>query len=340
MGRSASIFLALFSAALLAAGCGGGDSSAPPPGDVTTVSKTSAASGDAQIGTVGQPLASPLQVIVTQNGTAAPGVSVAWSTSIAGGALTPASGATNADGVASSTWLLGNTAGAQTARATVTGATGSPVTFNATAAAGAAATIADAGGNGQTGPINTQLALPLQARVTDLFGNVVAGTSVGWTVATGDATTSAPTVVSDGAGISQVAVQLGPTAGPITIVAESGLLSGSPLTFTATSVAPSTAPTSIGITVGNDFFRSNQNQSSPAVDELAVGGTATWTWVNTGVVPHNVTSAGTPSFSPNSTTKAAPATHVVVFNAPGTYLYFCTLHGSASTGMRGQIVVR
>jgi plastocyanin len=342
MVRPASMYLTLFSATLLAAGCGGGGGgSEPPPGDMTTVSKTATASGDAQNGTVGQPLASPLQVIVTQNGTAASGVSVAWSTSITGGTLTPPTASTNADGVASSAWLLGNAAGAQTARATVTGAAGSPVTFNATAAAGAAATLADAGGNNQTGPINTQLDLPLKARVTDLFGNVVAGTSVGWTVATGDATTSVPAAASDGAGISQVTVQLGPTAGPITIVAESGLLSGSPLTFTATSVAAAPVPTSIGITVGNDFFRSNQNQSSPAVDELAVGGTATWTWVNTGVVPHNVTSApGPPSFSPNSTTKAAPATHVVTFNAPGTYLYFCTLHGTATTGMMGQIVVR
>lgn len=340
MVRPASLYLTLFSATLLAAGCGGdGGGSEPPPGDMTTVSKTS---GDAQNGVVGQSLASPLQVTVTQNGTAASGVSVAWSTSIAGGTLTPPTSSTDADGVASSTWLLGNAAGAQTARATVTGAAGSPVTFNATAAAGAAAILADAGGNGQTGEINTQLALPLRAKVTDLFGNPVAGTSVNWTVDAGDATTSAPTAASDATGISQVTVQLGPTAGPITIVAESGALSGSPLTFTETSVPPAPTPTSIGITVGNDFFRSNRNQStSPAVDTVAAGGEVTWTWVSTGVVAHNVTSTGTPTFT-SSATVQQPASHSFTFTVPGTYRYYCSVHAAptATTGMVGRIVVQ
>jgi plastocyanin len=343
MVRPASMYLTLSSATLLAAGCGGGGGgSEPPPGDMTTVSKTATASGDAQNGTVGQPLASPLQVIVTQNGTAASGVSVAWSTSITGGTLTPPTASTNADGVASSAWLLGNAAGAQTARATVTGAAGSPVTFNATAAAGAAATLADAGGNGQTGEINTQLALPLRARVTDLFGNPIAGTSVNWTVDAGDATTSAPTAASDATGISQVTVQLGPTAGPITIVAESGVLTGSPLTFTETSVPPAPTPTSISITVGNDFFSSNRNQStSPAVDTVAVGGEATWTWVSTGTVTHNVTPTGSPILT-GSGNQQQPFSHSFTFTAPGTYRYYCSLHAisTATTGMVGRIVVQ
>ena len=40
------------------------------------------------------------------------------------------------DGIAASSWTLGPTAGAQSAQATVAGATGSPVTFSATATAG------------------------------------------------------------------------------------------------------------------------------------------------------------------------------------------------------------
>jgi plastocyanin len=305
-----------------------------------TVAKTSAASGDAQTGTVGQPLATPIRVVVMEGGEPSPDVPVTWSTTVAGGALAPPSGPTDADGVASATWTLGTVAGAQTARATVTGASGSPVTFDATAAAGAAATLAKEGGDDQTGEVGTQLAAPVQAKVTDQFGNAVAGTDVGWS-ATG-ASVSAPTVASDAAGVSQVSVTLGPTEGQITITAVSDGLAGSPLTFTADAVVLPPPPMNIGITVGNDFFRSNRNSSAnPAVDTVAVGGTVTWTWVNTGIVAHDVTSNPPPGFS-SSTTKAAPASHQVTFNTAGTYRYYCLQHASAAStvGMVGRIVVR
>ncbi len=324
---------------VLAIACGGGgDGTQPPPGDVITVSKTTAGSGDAQTGTVGQPLASPIQVVVTENGSPAAGATVNWSTTTAGGTLTPASGATNADGVASSSWLLGTVSGAQTAGATVSGASGSPVTFTATAAAAAAATVAKAGGDGQTGEINRQLALPVQARVTDQFGNAVGGASLNWT-ATG-AATSAPTAVSDAAGISQVNVTLGGTAGPITIVAESNVLTGSPLTFSATATAPLPTPTSINVSVRNDNFLSVRNGTvNPAVDTVLAGGTVTWGWAPTASNPHSVTSTGSPSFQ-GQAAATQPPPFTVIFSTPGTYSYYCTVHGAPTSGMRGRIVVQ
>jgi plastocyanin len=302
----------------------------------TTVAKTSAASGDAQTGTVGQPLTDPVRVVVTESGVAAPDVTVTWSSTAAGATLVPPSGPTDANGIASSAWSLGTGSGAQTARATVTGASGSPVTFTATAAAAAAATLAKAGGDGQSGEINTQLPLPVGARVTDQFGNAVGGTGVNWS-ATG-AAVSAATVASDASGLSQVTVTLGGAEGSITIVAEAAGLTGSPLTFDATAVIPTPPPTSIGITVGNDFFRSNRNSTSPAVDTLAVNGTATWTWA-AGAITHNVTSTGSPSFT-SSATESAPATHGFTFSTPGTYNYYCTIHGAPASGKRGRIVVK
>ena len=118
MSRLRSRHLAVLSASVLATGCGGGGDGGPPPGGVTVSMTTT--SGNAQSGTVGQPLASPLQVVVTDDGQPSPGVTVAWATTAAGGSMIPPSGPTNADGVASSNWSLGTAAGSQTASATVT----------------------------------------------------------------------------------------------------------------------------------------------------------------------------------------------------------------------------
>src|SRR5688572_19888263 len=117
--------------AILMAACGDGGGE-PQPDDVETVVKTS---GDQQQGRVGQLLENPLTVTVTTDGAPAAGVTVNWSTTAAGGSLTPTSVTTDANGVASTSWTLGTTAGAQTATATVSGATGSPANFSATALA-------------------------------------------------------------------------------------------------------------------------------------------------------------------------------------------------------------
>ena len=200
-------------------------------------------------------------------------------------------------------------------------------------------TLAIAGGNGQTGETGAQLASPLQARVTNQGGDPIAGTSVNWS-ATG-AAVSAPTVASNNSGVSQVTVTLGSVAGPITIVAESNGLTGSPLTFNATAVAPTPPPNSASITVRNDNFLSVRNgTANAAVDTIAVGGTVTWTWAALATNQHNVTSSGSPSFTSSGTT-AAPFTYgPITFPTAGTYLYHCTLHGAPTVGMRGRIVVR
>jgi plastocyanin len=250
--------------------------------------------------------------------------------------MTPASGTTDANGIASSSWTLGSVSGGQTAQATVSGAGGSPVTFTATALADAAEALLKADGDGQTGDINTQLAEPVQARVTDQFGNGVEGTSVSWS-GTG-ATVSAASALSNAAGISQVSVTLGGSAGPVTITAAAEGLTGSPLSFSATAVTPAPAPSSINVTVGNILFRSNRNSTqNPAVDTIAVNGTVTWTWVNTGQTSHNVDSDGSPAFTSSSVLSGNGQTYSFQFTATGTYQYTCAIHPGQMTG---RIVVR
>jgi plastocyanin len=318
-------------------GCGGGGGgSEPPPADAISVSKTS---GDNQQGTVAQPLPNPLVITATQSGTGAAGATVTWSTTSAtAGSVTPTSTTTDANGNASTIWALGSVAGSQTVKATVTGATGSPLTFTATAAAGLASVLAKGGGDAQTAETNAALAAPVQASVTDEFGNGVQGVPVAWS-ATG-ATVSAPSVPSNAEGVSQVNVTLGATAGPITITADAPGLEGTPLTFTATATEPVPTPTSISVSVRDDNFLSVRNGTvNPAVDTVSAGGTVTWTWQPTANDPHDVTSTGSPSFTGHSTA-VQPPPFTVTFTSPGTYSYYCTQHGAPTSGMRGRIVVK
>jgi plastocyanin len=205
----------------------------------------------------------------------------------------------------------------------------------------AAALLVDAGGNAQTGVINTALAQPLVAMVTDEFGNGVAGVDVNW-AATG-ATLSASTDVTGTGGVSEVTVTLGGTAGPVTITAESAGLQGSPVTFTATATEPLPIPTTASVTVGDNSFLSVRNATTnPAVDTVAVAGSVTWTWAASSGASHNITSTGSPSFTSRGTVTPPPLPepHTANFAAAGTYNYYCTIHGSPTSGMRGRIVVR
>jgi plastocyanin len=336
LNRARPAWVGLFLVSVLL-GCGGdgGDSNGGTPPPTTAIAKTSTNSGDAQSGTVGQPLANALRVVVTEDGAPLSGATVAWATTAAGGSVDPASAATGADGVANTTWTLGTVSGAQTATATLSGASGSPVTFAATATAAAATTIAEAGGNSQTGEIGTQLGTPVQAKVSDQFGNGVEGVVVAWEASGG--TVSAASVPTDAAGISAVNVTLGSTAGPVTITATVDGLGGSPLTFNATATVPAPIPTTAAITVGNIFFRSNRNNTEPAVDTVAVGGSVTWTWVNTGAEPHSVRSTGSPSFPSSGILTGNGESYNHTFSIAGTYNYDCSVHGSQMTG---RIVVR
>jgi plastocyanin len=102
--------------------------------------------------------------------------------------------------------------------------------------------------------------------------------------------------------------------------------------------APAPAPSTAAISVGNIFFKSGHNGSTNrAVDTVAVGGTVTWTWTNSGNVPHSVESEGTPTFTSSAIRTGDGSTHQVTFSTPGTYQYDCAVHGAA---MSGTIVVQ
>lgn len=322
-----------FAVASLVSGCGGdggSDAGTPPP--TTAIAKPASNSGDAQSGPVGQPLTNPLQVLVTETGSPAAGVTVAWSAATGSGSLAPASAVTDANGIATSSWTLGTVSGAQTAQATLTGAAGSPVSFTATGSPGPAAALSNAGGDQQLGDINAQLALPLMAKVQDEFGNGIPAVDVTWEAVGG--TVSVPTVATNAGGISQVLVTLGPTEGEVTITATATGLT--PLTFTATAQVPPPLPTTAAVQVGNIFFNSTRNETlNPAIDTVAVGGTVTWTWASS--TRHTVQSTGSPGFPSSGLISQSGAVYNATFNTAGTYQYTCSVHPGQMTG---RVVVR
>ncbi len=308
--------------------CGGSDTGTnPPPPDAIIIAKAPTASGDAQTGLVGTALAQPIQIRATQSGSPKAGVTVTWAASGTGATVNPATSTTDGAGLASTTWTLPHAVGNATATATVGSATGSPVSFSATATAGAASQLAILTGNGQTGTVGEALADPFSVKVTDAFGNPVAGTSVDWAVTAGNGSIAPPTATSSAAGLASAVLTLGPSAGANTATASATGLTGSPVTFNATGEA---VPVGTAVTVGNDFF-------APATLQTTAGSTVTWTWTNTGAVSHSVQSTGSPSFTSSAIMNGNGSTYSVMFTTPGTYHYDCAVHGVA---MSGTIVVQ
>ena len=131
---------------LALAGCGGESDLQP-----LVATDIELAGGNGQDAPVGSPLPDPLRVLVTDaSGNEAPGVNVNWSVLTGDGIVTPAMSTTDGSGIAETRFSLGPTAGEQRAQARVTGLTGSPVVFSATATTGTsevALRIASGGNN-------------------------------------------------------------------------------------------------------------------------------------------------------------------------------------------------
>jgi hypothetical protein len=107
-----------------------------------TPSAIAMADGNGQTGAVGDALANPLVVVVTDNsGDPVDGVSVAWDAHGVG-SVSAASSETDANGRASIDRTLGNQAGEQTTTASVDGLSGSPVTFVSVATDGTSPSLA------------------------------------------------------------------------------------------------------------------------------------------------------------------------------------------------------
>lgn len=211
-------------------------------------------SGNAQAATVGQALAQPVVVAVRdQYSNGVQGVTVAWAVTGGGGNLSAANTTSGTQGQTSVTWTLGTVAGTSnnTATASVSGLTGSPVALTASANAGPATQMALDGGHNQTAPAGTVLPIPLSVLVADGYGNGVAGVTVDWLVTSGGGSVSATSSQTGGTGLASVQRTLGPSAGTHTASATVSGLTGS-VDFSATATPNATI--SGTITLSNSFL--------------------------------------------------------------------------------------
>ncbi len=194
-------------------------------------------SGDGQTGAVNAALTLPIVIRVLRgDGTPVSGVAVVWSTPSNGGSLTGTSTSTNAQGQAQSLWILGGATGTQTVSVS-SSATGSPVTFSATATG--ANTLVAVSGNSQSGAPNGILTQPLVVEVRNAANAPVAGATVAWQVITSGGGSLTPnSSVTNAQGRAQSAWTLGSVPGNFlaraTLAGGSG--TGTSVDFTASSV--------------------------------------------------------------------------------------------------------
>lgn len=189
-------------------------------------------------------------------------------------------------------------------------------------------------GNAQSGTAGQDLVNPLRI-VIRRGAAPVAGAVITWS-AGGAGALMTPSVDTTGAdGISTSIWRLGNEAGAQNSQAVvAGGAEGSPVLFTASAASEPGGPSPVLIQLRND---GGNNRFEPSDVTIGVGTTVTWSWVG-GF--HDVTPSGSPVFTASGAPVSSPNAYSHTFNSPGTYLYFCSVHGTASSGMRGTIVVQ
>ncbi len=312
-----------------------------------------AAAGSRQAGTVGEGLPiSPAVKVTDPSGNPAPGVVVTFSIDSGGGSLSDTTPTTDAQGRAAvGQWILGTTAGRNSLRATATGVTGRQVLFVATGTAGPPRALSSWQGDGQV--VKPGRAVPVRpaVRVTDTYGNPVAGVQVTFTVTAGQGQVVGALATTGYTGVATVGGwTIGSTPGVNTLSATAAALIGLPVSFNVTGVLN---PTDIIVLVRDSYFRSDQNGEGASgyfgdwpIDSIPAGGRVVWVWEGH---RHNVTSLngywGDPFPFASSGNLSAPSTFgPLQFNTSGLYYYRCSNHSTFDydwgyRGMLGRIRV-
>lgn len=312
-------------------GCGGGSNSGtntpppPPPPPALALAKGTP-SGDGQTGIVSQALSAVLRVRATRGSAAAPNEPVTWTTT--SGQIT-GSGATGADGTATATWVLGATTGAKTATAT-SGAVS--VQFSATAVAqpggGFQLNYGTPSGNAQTATVGTQLPVALKVSATN-NGAPASGALVIWSTTAANGFFDPPQSTTAADGTASTLWTLGTIVGTQNAAATVGSAS---LPFTATATAGQG-----GGLVEIHLTTSGGARFVPANVQVAVGTTVRWIWDDG---PHTVSPSTIGTFTGNPTAENPPKTYEFTFTQAGTYAFYCDVHGTRTSGMRGTVVVQ
>jgi hypothetical protein len=253
--RRIGLIGAMFGALVVLARCGG--SGLTLPGDISAAA-ISIKDGNNQHGSAGAPLPDSLVVeVLDQRGEPAvnQSVSFALEEDLLGAGVTALS-LTDSEGLAKAEWVLGATTGPQAVIASVAGVD-TTLRFEAEAGPAQAQRIEAQSGDQQEAPVGSELPSPLVVLVTDPFGNPVENVQVDWSAENGSVDPNSSSTGPDGR--ASTTWVLGSGLGQQSASGSSGILNGSPVTFTATAVAGS--PNDLVIVSGN-------GQSGPPGQEL------------------------------------------------------------------------
>ncbi len=190
-------------------------------------------------------------------------------------------------------------------------------------------------GNLQEGTAKEALLTPLTALVLDGQGAPVVGTPVRWAVIQGRGTVDPEESMSDAQGRAQTRFTLGSGLGPNeALAAVDGV---EPVVFRATATTEPEppepeqlcVPSLESVCVSGQVFQN-------VVNIVHVGTKVTWTWVDD--ESHNITfhTGGGPNAP---TVQGKGFKFQRTFTLTGNYEYYCTIHGTPTTGQRGIISV-
>lgn len=278
--------------------------------------------GEPLAGEVGVALEAPLRVRVSpRRGQLQAGIPVDWI--VNQGSVTPSRSYTDQQGIASTTWVLGGTAGVQEARAVVRGHLEGPIPIEASARPGPPVELQVWGGFDSRGANLRFTEDWLRAKVSDRFGNVTQAVPAAWQVLSGPGELTALA----GQDLSSTsAARLRPVGIPGVVVVRTTVgTTGLSRDFTFTFTEPTNE-----VHLVNGTFLSPMNGTLPAIDTIPVGSTLRWVLTPFDYEDHTVTSVGTPSFERRVFPYGSQASVSVTFVAPGTYQY--RDEDSAATG--------
>jgi len=282
-------------------------------------------SGDNQSAFSGQALASPLVVRVANAANQVlQNITVSWTVVQGGGALGSATSTTNAQGEASNTYTVGASVGANQVQAAVQTNTSINTVFNATTQDATPAVMSIASGNNQSATVGQALPNPLVVRVANAANQAIPNVVVSWTVTQGGGTLGSVTSTTNAQGQASDTYTVGASAGANEVRAALQANAAINTLFAATANA---VATTASVAVTNFQF-------TPASATVAAGGTVTWNF-NQGT--HNVTWV---SGGFTNSADMSSGTHQVTFPSAGTFQYYCSIHGTPTTGMRGSVTVQ
>jgi hypothetical protein len=209
-----------------------------PPGGGENVAMTKL-QGDEQIGTVGEPLPTPLVVqVLTPRSQPAAGRKVVFDLTgdPAAGEVDPDTAITNDEGQAAARWVLGTAPGAHVVVARLVGgeAENQVAEFRAAARPAAPDTLRPASALAQPGRRKEEVVNSPVVHVVDRYGNPVENVAVAWQVTAGEGQVQEPITTTDAEGNASAHWILGDRLGVHKLTAGIGNVRGSPVTFTAT----------------------------------------------------------------------------------------------------------